>query len=84
LERPYLQQSKKKVSKKKPPAKAKEPIATKAPKPKRLLTYEDGTELGAVDGKTYFKEKGGNWKPEEQARELGITPSTLPQKVDHE
>lgn len=45
-----------------------------------MTTYEDGTQLGAIEGKTYFREKGGQWEPENKARELGITPSTIPRK----
>ena len=45
------------------------------------MTYDDGTQLGAEDGVRYFREKGEKkWEPEDKARELGITPSTLPQK----
>ena len=58
--------------------------AKKAPKPKKLLTYDDGTQLGAIDGETYFKPRGESWKTEEEARKLGITPSSRPQKVERE
>jgi len=62
------------------PVKAKNP-----PKPRKLLTYDDGTQLGAVDGELYFKPRGERrWEDEEQARELGITPSSRPQKVERE
>jgi len=37
-------------------------------------------ESGTFGGNEYFRKDGSDWKTKEEARELEITPSTLPTK----